>query len=1087
MTAAKRTSARRSHARSGGAGLVLAMCMSIACGSGDEGLTVPVTTTSNRPASCPATRPAPELLANVQPQHRQLDYWLPRVDADAVIMTREDIASHTNALSSPADDGRPIGQGDPLAPVDPALLETELRDRLDFMKGRIESGMYLTSTGTRLSPEEASAFDPRDVPALLNGGRGEWVVALQKVKMRCGPRAEGLYTAALDLAFDRNNCSTVREQEAIQILASWNDTLWLARTGYAMGWVEKTAAISSALPDAMIDAFASAPRVRVESPTTLTAEDVSITVPADTLLVPTPDGTRAFFASPEGVFASSALTTVPTVRDLTRREVFTRAFALLDTPYGWGGQDGGRDCSRFLLDIFSTFDLPLPRHSARQAMAGTFVVPVEDIEDPEEKQRIIDAAADKGVVFLHFPGHIMLYLGQSEEGTPMAIHAFSEYVTPCPEVEQDEDAPTETINRVDKVTVSDLSLGAGSSRGSFVERVTKIVVLGGTPGVELAGIAVPRAAAPVVVPGPGEYCEDSNARALFRTPFRPHQGHPLRVIATMSENPGPAKLAFRAPNGEITHPETHRLNGPPTSFWADLENPQVGDWTVALGDGERIYACERYSVVRHAPEILARDEEIPNVAWPAYWRWEQDTENLYAAFVEQLFMEPTDDDTTWDGLQILLRDRNRNLLHDHRLMNEEALLSLRPDCADLPYFLRAYFAWKFRLPFAFRVCSRGRAGIPPTCGDEPLTNLTLVPRAANDIEAFRLFMRRVGSTVHSASARTVPRSSNTDVYPIELTREGLRPGTVFADPYGHLLVIARWVPQTASDYGVLIGADAQPDGTVGRRRFWRGSFLFTPDTTDVGAGFKAWRPVIYDRIEETITTLSNDELSNPRTRGDHLAFSRAQYEGTLDDFYDQMQGLINPRALDPVAMQSALVDALEESVARRVGSVDNGERFMREREYAPIIMPEQSEIFQTSGPWEDYSTPSRDMRLLISVDAVIGFPGVVRRNPSRFSVPTSEVDASVAAIQEKLNEELSGRRFQYQRSDGETQVLTLKDLVDRRESMEMAYNPNDCVERRWGAPEGTPEAAGCRRTAPREQRMRMAQYRSWFRERRRPR
>jgi hypothetical protein len=50
----------------------------------------------------------------------------------------------------------------------------------------------------------------------------------------------------------------------------------------------------------------------------------------------------------------------------------------------------------------------------------------------------------------------------------------------------------------------------------------------------------------------------------------------------------------------------------------------------------------------------------------------------------------------------------------------------------------------------------------------------------------------------------------------------------------------------------------------------------------------------------------------------------------------------------------------------------------------------------------------------------------------------------------------------------------------------MAYDPNDCVEVRWGAAPGSAEAATCHRAAPAEQRARMERYREWFRERRRP-
>jgi hypothetical protein len=50
----------------------------------------------------------------------------------------------------------------------------------------------------------------------------------------------------------------------------------------------------------------------------------------------------------------------------------------------------------------------------------------------------------------------------------------------------------------------------------------------------------------------------------------------------------------------------------------------------------------------------------------------------------------------------------------------------------------------------------------------------------------------------------------------------------------------------------------------------------------------------------------------------------------------------------------------------------------------------------------------------------------------------------------------------------------------------MAYNPNDCVEVRWAAPEGSDEVRPCHRHAPEDQRTRMTQYRAWFREARRP-
>ena len=60
---------------------------------------------------------------------------------------------------------------------------------------------------------------------------------------------------------------------------------------------------------------------------------------------------------------------------------------------------------------------------------------------------------------------------------------------------------------------------------------------------------------------------------------------------------------------------------------------------------------------------------------------------------------------------------------------------------------------------------------------------------------------------------------------------------------------------------------------------------------------------------------------------------------------------------------------------------------------------------------------------------------------------------------------------------------TLEDIINRMEALEMGYNPNDCVEIRWGTPEGSEEYDSCQRRAPKDQRSKMIKYRTWFQRR----
>jgi hypothetical protein len=226
----------------------------------------------------------------------------------------------------------------------------------------------------------------------------------------------------------------------------------------------------------------------------------------------------------------------------------------------------------------------------------------------------------------------------------------------------------------------------------------------------------------------------------------------------------------------------------------------------------------------------------------------------------------------------VLRDPARNLLHDHLGQGEDDggphALPIEPDCADLPYFLRAYFAWKLGLPFGFSSCTRGGGGLPPHCLRWH-SNLEPAPQRAAPADTFVEFLRvTVADTVHSGTGRTPADEGSGDYYPVPLTFASLRPGTVYADPYGHVLVVAKRIAQSEGAGGVLLAVDGQPDGTVSRRRFWRGNFLFALDPALGSAGWKRFRPVVIDPGGRP-RPLSDAEIAASPEYGD---LSLAQYE-----------------------------------------------------------------------------------------------------------------------------------------------------------------------------------------------------------------
>ena len=402
------------------------------------------------------------------------------------------------------------------------------------------------------------------------------------------------------------------------------------------------------------------------------------------------------------------------------------------------------------------------------------------------------------------------------------------------------------------------------------------------------------------------------------SPIAPWKGAPLRVIFA-AEKPLEGELSLIAPDGSVAAKSRERFGGPPYFWFAEVAAPAAGTWRAKLARDRAPAECS--TITR---EIAVRADKPPapraseGSVWPLRNTWNRANENLYSAWIEKLFDAPLDAAPSWKALHEVLRDRSRNALFNHLGLREDEMgMVIRPDCADLPYFLRAYFAFKMGLPFGYAKCTRGGAGQPPKChswwniqNEEPRSpppeqiiasgapfeffrqpggpGLTPPapmarppgvaprppgppPRPAGLAAGFGHYLNfSIADGVHSGSGRTAANDDNTDYYPVPLKEDTLRPGTLYADPYGHLLVLVRRVPQTGGEAGVFLAVDGQPDGTVARKRFWRGNFLFAQDPALGGPGFKRFRPVV-QKNGGGLRRLTNDEIAKHPQYGDYLA------------------------------------------------------------------------------------------------------------------------------------------------------------------------------------------------------------------------
>lgn len=384
------------------------------------------------------------------------------------------------------------------------------------------------------------------------------------------------------------------------------------------------------------------------------------------------------------------------------------------------------------------------------------------------------------------------------------------------------------------------------------------------------------------------------------------------------------------------------------------------------------------------------------------------------------------------------------------------------DCADLPFMLRAYFAWQRQLPFSFSVRYDSHPRAPgykgKLHGNRIVDRYDIVGPGPDP----RLALPAVHQFVSSEHFRTPPIYKGEqlpDHYPVRIARESIRAGTVIFDPDGHLAVVYK-----VTDDGRVLYIDAHPDNTLTRGVFNR---EFSRAEPAMGAGFKNWRPQKLvgarsskDGLVGGKVVLARDselaDWSDEQFFGTRLPLRGTWTDAVFEvgdkpvDYHDYVRlKLAYPGfKYSPIDELRTATRQLCRDLGYRVEAVNLAIKANIHKRPPPEKLPHN--IYATKGDWETYSTPSRDARIKTAFeelrDETARFLALSREKSDVLDYKGNDLRAELLAA---YQEEAAACQITYTTSDGSPKTLGFEEI--KRRLFRLSFDPHHCIERRWGA------------------------------------
>ena len=355
------------------------------------------------------------------------EYWIEKLEEkDLVLMDQEKIQEFNRRNFSMVDSLVDLKEHDPIIKKDDLIqlinsISTVPNEERYDKNGNVMDSDYYNILLSNLNLDS------------IKDTNIQYGITIDRTSIRTFPTYEPSYRKKGDTQFDRFQKTAVYPLEPIIIYSKSSDEEWYFTRMYNyIGWIPKDKIAIGEKEEIFnyidMETFV----VVVDRQITIMDKvfDMGVRIPLKEekentyiILIPEKDENNKLQIKEYEInkFKELNLGYLP----YTKENIILQAFKLNGEEYGWGGLNNTRDCSAFMMDIYRTFGIKLPRNTLEQGSKSLGRQYDLNHNMPMERKMEILEELPK-VTPLYMPGHTMLYLGKDGDEYYI-IHQFAEY------------------------------------------------------------------------------------------------------------------------------------------------------------------------------------------------------------------------------------------------------------------------------------------------------------------------------------------------------------------------------------------------------------------------------------------------------------------------------------------------------------------------------------------------------------------------------------------------------------------------------------------------------------------------------------